>query len=210
MTIENDKSSNEISEYDQEQGIIKVRTRPNIPVNLKLRVFNGASEAAQQYIEVDETKKKRKLGIILTSVMTMTNHSGFKVWTIQFHEKKLLLLLFFSWNKKNVIFFFKITDEYGLYKPKEDRDARVKAGIRIAHQKNYPFSVKCSNPEIGQFRMPIFINFVTEGIDGINQTQLYTICREIRLIVTNSDVDHLKPTTPFVKPKPVIFFSVKL
>ena len=79
VTIENDKSSNEISEYDQEQGIIKVRTRPNIPVNLKLRVFNGASEAAQQYIEVDETKKKRKLGIILTSVMTMTNHSGFKV-----------------------------------------------------------------------------------------------------------------------------------
>ena len=127
-----------------------------------------------------------------------------------FTKKKLLLLLFFSWNKKNVIFFFKITDEYGLYKPKEDRDARVKAGIRIAHQKNYPFSVKCSNPEIGQFRMPIFINFVTEGIDGINQTQLYTICREIRLIVTNSDVDHLKPTTPFVKPKPVIFFSVKL
>ena len=80
VTIENDKSSNEISEYDQDQGIIKVRTRPNIPVNLKLRVFNGASEAAQQYIEIDETKK-RKLGIILTSVMTMTNHSGFKVKT---------------------------------------------------------------------------------------------------------------------------------
>ena len=80
VTIENDKSSNEISEYDQDQGIIKVRTRPNIPVNLKLRVFNGASEAAQQYIEIDETKK-RKLGIILTSVMTMTNHSAFKVKT---------------------------------------------------------------------------------------------------------------------------------
>ena len=98
-----------------------------------------------------------------------------------FHGKKVkyyLLLTFF----KN----FKITDEYGLYKPKEERDSRVKAGIRIAHQKNYPFSVKCSNPEIGQFRMPVFINFVTESVDGINQTQLYTICREIRLIVTNS------------------------
>ena len=136
-----------------------------------------------------------------------------------FHGKKVkyyLLLTFF----KN----FKITDEYGLYKPKEERDSRVKAGIRIAHQKNYPFSVKCSNPEIGQFRMPVFINFVTESVDGINQTQLYTICREIRLIVTNSgknkkfvkwnayyqfhgiffsDVDHLKPITPFVKPRPV-------
>ena len=69
----------------------------------------------------------------------------------------------------------------GITLPVDKRPQNVKAGIRIAHQKNYPFTVKCSNPEIGRFRMPLFINFVIDDENGVDHSHLYCIARELRL-----------------------------
>ena len=38
---------------------------------------------------------------------------------------------------------FKLTDDYEMYKPSAEREERVRAGIRISHQKSYGFNIKC-------------------------------------------------------------------
>jgi len=112
ITIINENSG-EIIETDQDQGIIQIRTRPNIPVNLKLKVFNASSLESQDYGTM-ENGKSFKTGVILTSIMTLTNNPGFK-----------------------------LTDDYEMYKPSAEREERVRAGIRISHQKSYGFNIKC-------------------------------------------------------------------
>ena len=52
--------------------------------------------------------------------------------------------------------------------------------------------------EIGIYRMPLFVSFIYEADQSTKQ-----IAREILLKVTNADVDFIKPTTPFERPKPL-------
>ena len=133
ITIINENSG-EIIETDQDQGIIQIRTRPNIPVNLKLKVFNASSLESQDYGTM-ENGKSFKTGVILTSIMTLTNNSGFK-----------------------------LTDDYGMYKPSAEREERVRAGIRISHQKSYGFNIKCF-----RYTMLKFCNFSDNSYFTWNQ-----------------------------------------
>ena len=82
-------------------------------MNLKLKVFNTSSLESQDYGTM-ENGKSFKTGVILTSIMTLTNNPGFK-----------------------------LTDDYEMYKPSGEREERVRAGIRISHQKSYKFNIKC-------------------------------------------------------------------
>ena len=113
ITITYENSGEKIIETNQDQGIILIRTRPNMPINLKLKVFNSASLEAQDY-GTDLNGKSFKTGVILTSIMTLTNNPGFL-----------------------------LTDEYEMNKPSSERQERVRAGIRISHQKSYRFNIKC-------------------------------------------------------------------
>ena len=42
---------NDLVEYDSTTGTIKIRSRPSIPVNLKLSIKNLAKESEQMFVE---------------------------------------------------------------------------------------------------------------------------------------------------------------
>ena len=92
-------------ETEAETGIIKMQARPCIPNILKLKICNNAPIEDQEYdtiLESDGSSRQQKLGVIITSITTLTEDEGFK-----------------------------FSDEHGLTKPLDKRDPKLKGNSRF-------------------------------------------------------------------------------
>ena len=143
MTLEIVEKNNFIEE-EKETGIIRLQARPSIPNVLKLKICNNASEEDQEY-STNSDGTRQKLGVVISSITTLTNDSGFL-----------------------------LKDEYGVTNAREKRGEKVKGGIRMANGKSYTFELKCVKPDIGQYRMPFFVHYKVETGEGPNSKILFT------------------------------------
>ena len=90
-------------ETEAETGIIKMQARPCIPNILKLKICNNAPVEDQEYdtiLESDGSSRQQKLGVIITSITTLTHDEGFK-----------------------------LSDEWGVTKPHDERNAALKSNL---------------------------------------------------------------------------------
>ena len=169
ITLEIVERTNFIDE-EESTGIIRLQARPSIPNVLKLKICNNTPEEEQQFSH-NSDGTKQKLGVIISSITTLTNDPGFI-----------------------------LKDEHGVTNPKEKRGEKVKGGIRMANGKSYIFELKCVKPDIGQYRMPFFVHYKVETLDGeINGV----VVREVVLKVFNQDVKLIQCVAPFQPPKPI-------
>ena len=97
-------------ETEAETGIIKLHARPCIPNILKLKICNNAPIEDQEYdtiLESDGRSRQQKLGVVITSI------------TLSSDER------------------FKFSDEHGITKPHNERNAKVK-GKNPLDQREFP------------------------------------------------------------------------
>ena len=94
---------NDLVDYDSTTGTIKIRSRPSIPVNLKLSIKNLAKESEQMFVEEilsDENEvAPRYVFSKNISLGLYSHHSNKRVCpSIVFQKKKLPTSSFFPQN----------------------------------------------------------------------------------------------------------------
>ena len=71
----------------------------------------------------------------------------------------------------------------------------------MANGKSYAFELKCVKPDIGQYRMPFFIQYKVEKANEEKITGV--LVREVVLKVFNADVKAIQSVEPYQPPKPI-------